>query len=166
MKQEADNRTKFEFSKYVSTYLQEQIKLADTKAAWTFSVLGVGTAALTAKISKIDWTIVNIPLTMTLIGISIALLIISFKSTVRVIYPRLSKGNPNGMIYFEDISAQEMKNYVSKSLSLTEEEINKKMAEQAYNLSSVASRKFKSLRISIILAVITLIWIIALLIII
>ncbi len=163
---DADSRTKFEFSRYVSTYLQEQIKLADTKAAWTFSFLGIGTAALTTKIAKIDWASVNLPLTMLFIGISIALLILAFKSTVRVIYPRLSKGNPNGMIYFEDISSQDKKNYIKKSLSITDEEITKEMVEQSYNLSSVASRKFKALRSAIIVAVITLIWIISLLIII
>ena len=44
---EGDVKARMEFSRFIATNLADQIKLADTKAAWTFSVLGLLTAVFT-----------------------------------------------------------------------------------------------------------------------
>ncbi len=152
-----DSKVRTDFPRQILNSVQEQIKLADTKAAWIFSVLSVGTGALITKTSRIDWNIVNKAEAMVLIAISTILIVLAFKNIIRVIYPRITKGNSSGMIYFGDIVSQQKKDYVKKGLSIKEEEIVKQLYEQSHVLSSIAEKKFKTLKTALLLTIIAII---------
>jgi hypothetical protein len=165
MPNKVDPRYKFGLPQTTVLEKNQLIRFADTKAAWTFSVLGVGTAAFSTFVSRMDLT--NLSKThMILFGIAIILLVISFNKVVRVMYPRFSKPNKTGMIYFQDIISNKKEDYIKKGLNLSEKEILSNLYEQAYDLSTIASKKFKALRYAIISSVITLIYLIILIIII
>ena len=51
---EIDPKVRLEFAKYIATHLQTQIVFADRKAAWVFSVLAVGTAAIPCRKNRLD----------------------------------------------------------------------------------------------------------------
>src|SRR3989344_2675440 len=141
-----DAKVRTEFPRYINTTIENQIKLADTKAVWIFSVLSVGTGALVSKTSHISWESVNQIRAMTMIALSLILIILSFKHIIRVIYPRISKGKSTGIIYFGDILSQSKESYVKKGLSIKEEEIIKQLYEQAHTLSGIINKKFRSLK--------------------
>jgi len=150
-------KVRLEFVKYIATHLQQQISLADRKAAWTFSVLAVGTGALLTRVTKIDWTTVDVLRTTSLLVIAAFILIIAFIQVVRVVYPRLIKGSKEGLTYFGDIIENEEGRYVKKGTKLTEEEIVKSLYEESYNLAKIASKKFRQLLYGIILTAMALI---------
>lgn len=137
--------------------------MADTKAAWTFSALGVAAAALTNKLIKTDWS--SIPKTqgMLFLGIAIILFVASFKELVGVIFPRLSKGNTSGTTYFKDILTQSPQSYTQKIEKYTDKEITAALSSQAHTLSTIADKKYKLLRLAMISSLLTIIWTIFLL---
>ena len=148
------------FPQHINTYLQEQIRLADTKAAWVFSILGVATAALSTILSKFSLSEFGTTRIISIMVVSAVLIFLAFKHIVLVMYPRLSKGSNNGMMYFRDIITQSKEEYIQRGLGLGEDGIIKELYTQAYNLSRIVEKKFKELRIAIITTLIALAWII------
>ena len=159
-KKEVDFKTNFEFVKTINSNLTEQIKLADTKAAWTFSVLGLLTAILTNILSKFKF--MEIIQTKVLIYgiIAIFSLILAFKHIILVMYPRTSIGNKAGIFYFKDIIASTREEYAQTLKSIDEERIINPMRIQAYELAKIADKKFASLKIAIISCMFALGWIV------
>lgn len=152
-----DKKIRYTFPITIFQYLQNQIKLADTKAAWTFSVLAVGTGALLSRIASIDWSIPQDMKTIMLPIIAAIILVLAFKRVVLVMYPRFSEGKPSGLIYFKDIVSQSKTAYIKKGLALTEEQIIEDLYKQNYDLSKIVDKKFNSLRSAIISTAIALI---------
>ena len=150
-------KTKLEFAKYIATHLQTQITLADRKAAWVFSVLAVSTGALLTRISKIDWSAVDVNKTMTMLIIPCVFIIMAFIQISKVIYPRVVKGEKGGISYFEDIIQQNKTTYTKQGVKLSEEKILSTLYEESHDLAKIASRKFKTLLRGIILTSIALI---------
>ncbi|MEK6918424.1 MAG: Pycsar system effector family protein [Nanoarchaeota archaeon] len=154
-----DSKTRFEFAKFVATNTQEQIKLADSKAVWVFSVLGLLTAVLTNVLTKFNFAELMKPKVMIFGGVAIISLIIAFKHIILVIYPRLTQGNKEGVIYFRDILASTKEEYSQRAMAINEETMIKKMYEQSHALASISEKKFSSLRIAIISCMFALGWI-------
>lgn len=132
-------RIRFDFPAHVNLSLQEQIRLADTKAAWVFSVLGVATGALVTSLARVAWDDVNRMIVMMLVGVAAVLLIFSFKHVVGVIYPRLGNGKKDSFIYFGSIIQEQKSSYIRKGDALTLEEIRKDLYGQAHALASILS---------------------------
>lgn len=159
MSKEGNTKDQLDFLKSVNSYLLEQIKLADTKAAWTFSVLGIATAAIISKLTKIEWeSLFNTK--MGLFFIATILIVVSVKKIVYVIYPRVADGSKSGIFYFRDIQAHKKEEYLQKIMNLNEEKVIESFGNQVYALSQIADKKFKALRFAMISTVITLIWVI------
>jgi len=155
-----DSKTLFEFAKFTGTYLQDQIRLADTKAAWVFSVLGLLTAVLTNLISKFSWTELGQPRVFIFGIVAIFSLILAFKNAALVIYPRVSNGEKGGLIYFKDIAAASRDEYLESAMTVNEEGIVRAMHNQSYDLAKIAEKKFSSLRFAIGSAMFALGWIV------
>ncbi|MGV8142111.1 MAG: Pycsar system effector family protein [Candidatus Pacearchaeota archaeon] len=159
--EEKDLKDKIEFAKYIASASSDLIKTADTKATWAFSAIGILTGALLTKIAKIDWSISQDIFTIGLISVSLLFIFLAFTYTLFVIYPRLSKGSKEGIIYFEDIATQTLDEYKSKYLLINQKWIAEKYYTQAYNLSVIASSKFKALRVGLFHMMITIVTLIA-----
>ena len=76
---------------------------------------------------------------------------------VRIIYPRLTQGNKQGVSYFEDIIKNKPNNYVFRGAHLSEEEMIQELYKESYALAKVASKKFRALLYGIILSALALI---------
>lgn len=158
-KKVVDNKTRLDFIKLVNSNILDQIKLADTKAAWMFSVLGLLTAVLTNILTKFTLIELMRPKVFIFGIIAILSLILAFKHIVLVMYPRISKGNSGGVLYFKDITQITKEEYIELVNNLGEEEMIKPLQSQAYELAKIAGKKFASLKIAIISCVFALGWI-------
>jgi hypothetical protein len=156
MADEITTKDKIDLAKFAAGAAAENIKIADTKATWMFGAIGVITGAFLGKIAKIDWSSVALGRSLVLLIASLLFIILAFKYTLFVLYPRLTKGNSSGLIYFEDIALQTADDYVKKYEVLTSVQLAENYYRQAHTLSSIASRKFKALRVGMIHTVITI----------
>ena len=152
-----DMKARVAFASYIATHLQHQINFADTKAAWTFSVLAVASGALISKLTKVNWSSVDVARTTILFSISAIAIILAFLQIVRVIYPRLVKGHKEGMSYFGDIIENNPHEYVKKGEMLSGTKTISELYEESYNLARIASEKFRHLHYGIIMTSIALI---------
>jgi len=143
--------------------VSNEIRLADTKASWTFGVIGVASAALTNKLAKLSWEVIQEQRTMILLVITVVLIVFSIKHLIAVIYPRVSKGRTQSILYFGDIASHQEKDYINKISTLTEEEAKKQIARQTYALSCIAKKKFHHLRYGMIYTLLTLLLVIGIL---
>jgi hypothetical protein len=155
-----DPRVRFEFSKTINAGLQEQIKLADTKAAWTFSVLGLFAAVLTNILSKFTWQELAQTKVLFFLIIAVITLVLAFKSIVLVMYPRTGPGMKGGLTYFRDIIQGSKEEYLNIGREADEEKIIDAMYSQSYELAAIAEKKFSVLRRAIIFTMIALGWIV------
>lgn len=80
MGKEIDQKTRFDNAKWLYSSLEGNIRAADTKAAWIFSVLSVITGAMLTIVSKLDLNMFNMDRTMLLLMGGGALTIFSFKT--------------------------------------------------------------------------------------
>ena len=152
--------TNTDLPKFVAIQMADLIKLADAKAIALFSVLGIMTAALLARLTAVRFQVKLTSLDMSLIAYFISgfLIFLALKTVITVIYPRLSKGNVKGMTYFGDIVARSVEKYVEQGLKLTEEETAKNLYRHAYNLARVADAKFKALQFAYLLTGVAISW--------
>lgn len=155
-----DEKIRFEFLKIVNSTISEQIRLADTKAAWTFSVLGLLTAVLTNILTKYSLKELLVPRVMVFGIIAIGSLILAFKHIVLVMYPRISKGTKGGVIYFRDVTQSTKEEYIELLESFNEERMAIALNSQTWELSRIAEKKFASLRTAIISCMFALGWIV------
>lgn len=158
-KKGVDNKARLDFLKLINSNIQEQIKLADTKASWVFSVLGLLTAVLTNILTKFKFSEL-IQTKVLIFGIiAIASLVLAFKHIILVMYPRITKGAKGGVMYFKDITQSTKEEYVNTINNLDEEGMIKPLQSQAYELAKIAEKKFSSLKIAIISCIFALAWI-------
>ncbi len=159
VKKELDFKTNFDFVKTINSNLSDQIKLADTKASWVFSVLGLLTAVLTNILSKFKLIELMQPKVFVFAIIAIISLILAFKHIILVMYPRTSPGNKGGIFYFRDITSSTKEEYLQTLNDVDEERIITSLRAQAYELARITEKKFVSLKIAIISCMFALGWI-------
>ncbi|HLD12161.1 MAG TPA: Pycsar system effector family protein [Candidatus Nanoarchaeia archaeon] len=158
IKKGVNTTSSYPFATYLNTYLSEQIKLADTKGAWTFSVLAAGTATFSAITSKMPVEQLRQFRTLFLFACTIILLTIAFKHVMLVMYPRMGKGTKNRYIYFNDIMTTTKETYIRDIMNTNETTKTKMLLGNAYDLAAITQKKFKHLRLAIIGTLITLGW--------
>src|SRR3989338_342088 len=120
VKKGVQHTSSYPFATYLNTYLSEQIKLADTKGTWTFSVLAAGTATFSAITSKLPVEQLKQLRTLFLFACTIVLLFLAFKHVILVMYPRMGKGTPKRYIYFNDIVLASKENYIHTLMQTNE----------------------------------------------
>lgn len=152
-----DFKEKNDFLKSVLSTGIEQIKIVDTRAMAVFGAVGVITGAFLTKVAKIDWNMPHSPYALPMISISLLFIILAFKYTIHVIYPRTISGDKKGLIYFQDIALQTKEEYLANLKSANSEELFKNYAMRAYMLAVNNRKKFRALRVGIIHMLITLV---------
>jgi glucan phosphoethanolaminetransferase (alkaline phosphatase superfamily) len=157
-----DLRAQVNFPTLLVSNLETQIRNADNKAIWAFSILGVGIGAVLARINSLQtntvWRFSEHTLTSLLFVFLFAMALVSFTLIIRVIYPRLVKGKKGASVtYFSDVVMSSEKEYVKTAMVMTDLEIIEAIYKYAYALSKVVDAKYKILRRALILAGITLI---------
>ena len=98
------------------------------------------------------------PLWIFIFGMSVVMILLSIKSIIRVVFPRLSKKGSDSMTYFKDISSVSKEDFISKGKSLSTEDIINESYNNAYALSVIATKKYLALREGIIITLITIVW--------
>ncbi|MBM3281654.1 MAG: hypothetical protein FJY91_02865 [Candidatus Harrisonbacteria bacterium] len=153
-----DRRNIIDFQKFVCQNLSDQIKQADTKAAAIISVLGLITASLLSRLSSIKVRGSLSETNMIVYCLAAALILVSLKFAIGVIFPRISKGKSTGLLYFGDISLMRKETFVKNITKIDETQISLEYANQAHALSAIAKRKYWNLRQAFILSSIALVF--------
>lgn len=126
-----------------STYLQNNISLADSKSLLIITINSIITAFIYKELLnstlKIDNTLFFILL------FSAFLLLISYYFSLSVVIPRTNSRSGNGIIFWEDIINTSKEGYLKKVLETPS--IANSMIEQNYYLAKILSKKYKNLKI-------------------
>ncbi|NQV88040.1 MAG: hypothetical protein HQ402_00600 [Parcubacteria group bacterium] len=157
-----DMRTLFDFAKFISTNIADQIKQADTKAVGVLGVLGIVTGALLSRLNTLKSTIgVGHSLWVFLFAFSLIMIVITLKFIIRVVYPRTSLSKKKNLLFFKDIATFSHEEYVEQASELSPQEFIRETHGNSHNLACVADAKYKALRHAMIFTVITIIWTVA-----
>jgi hypothetical protein len=95
---------------------------------------------------------------LILFAISAILIFISLKTAVTVVYPRLSKRTGKSFTYFGDISSLTKEEFLKWGDDLTFEKILEQSYMNAYSLSLIAQKKYKSLQRAMLFTVLAIVW--------
>lgn len=145
---EIDDKKLLEFSYHENIYLSDYIKTADTKASMVITLNGVVIGFVINKLRNVlSVFFQNFWFNAMLVVGGIAL-IFSYWFTLRLIFPNLSNKSGNGIIFWEDISKIELKDYYSKVKYYAN--ILDEMIKQNYYLAKTATRKYNLLKFSFI----------------
>lgn len=144
------NRT--DYNRFEITYLTDNIKFADSKAGVLVAIDGL---LLRAAIDYFNVTGITFESLLQSLTISerfslifgSACLIIGLVLSVAVVFPRRGSKAKRGFVFWESIARYPSANeYAKELMNITEDELDKKMAEQQYYVSLTATGKYKMLR--------------------
>ncbi len=137
-----------DFAAFQEDYVRNYILLADTKAAWTFTIA----SGVLAYIIGTDQTkdallapVLSWPYA-TLIA-SLLLLIVSAFFSFRVVAPRLDSKSGEGIIFFGSVAAKDdATRYVSEVAAYGPAEITEARLKHCFDVSKVCDGKYASLK--------------------
>ncbi len=144
------NRT--DYSRLEITYLTDNIKFADSKAGILIGMDGLMLRGAIDYFKSAGITFESLLESLTFSGrfffiFGAASLIIGIVLSIAVVFPRRGSGLKRGFIFWESIanypSADE---YTKDLMNVTENELDRKMAEQHYYVSITATKKYNMLR--------------------
>lgn len=165
-KNHVSSDTRIGFLEYVLSHIQDQIRFADSKASFFFSfgviLFGIVLSTL-VRFSDVhehlvehgyEWVFfVLIALFIAYLSFAVAGLLM----VVKVFYPRTSREGPESIYYFDDITALGSGEYENKMRALTHEDILESLSSQIVANSEIASSKYRHLKTSIGLMVVSLV---------
>ena len=143
---------KTDYNRFEVTYLTDNIKFADQKAGLLLGVDGLLLRAAIDYFKAVGITVESLLYSMTrserfFLIVGTVFLIIGIILALAVVFPRRSSGTRKGFIFWESIatypSADE---YTKEVMNVTDDELDRKMAEQQYYVSMTATKKYKMLR--------------------
>ncbi len=137
-----------DFAGFQEGYVRNYISLADTKAAWTFTIASgvlvylIGTdktkGALMAPV--LSWSYAS------LIA-SVLLLVVSAFFSFRVVAPRLTSKSGEGIVFFGSVAAKsDAASYVSEVAAHDPAKITEARLKHCFDVSKVCDRKYASLK--------------------
>lgn len=144
------NRT--DYNRFEITYLQDNVKFADSKAGVLIAIDGLLLRAAIDYFNAAGITFESLFESLTLserffLIFAAAFLIIGIILSVAVVFPRRGSGVKKGFVFWESIanypSADE---YTKDLMNITEDDLDRKMAEQQYYVSITATKKYNMLR--------------------
>lgn len=144
------NRT--DYSRLEITYLTDNIKFADSKAAFLIGMDGLLLRAAVDYFKSAGIKFESLLESLTLyerffLIFGSASLIVGIMLSIAVVFPRRSSGLTRGFIFWESIARYPSADEYTKDLmNVTEDELDRKMAEQHYYVSITATKKYKMLR--------------------
>ncbi|GGO93655.1 Pycsar system effector family protein [Stakelama pacifica] len=137
-----------DFAGFQEGYVRDYISLADTKAAWTFTIASgvlvylIGTEkikdALLAPV--LSWPYASLI-------VSVLLLVISAFFSFRVVAPRLASKSGEGIVFFGSVAAKDdAANYVSEVAAHDPAAITEARLKHCFDVSKVCDGKYASLK--------------------
>ena len=144
------NRT--DYNRFEIGYLTDNIKFADSKAGVLIGMDGLLLRAATDYFKSAGITLESLLYSLTVserffLIFGSAFLIIGIILSLAVVFPRKSSGVKRGFVFWESItqypSADE---YTKEVMTITDDELDRKMAEQQYYVSMTATKKYNMLR--------------------
>jgi hypothetical protein len=137
-----------EFAEFEESYIRSYIALADTKAAWTFTISSGLLAFLfsqeTTKAVLLNptWSREN-----ALLLLAAILLILSAFYSFRVVAPRLSSPSGEGVVFFGSVAAEPNADaYVSAVAAKDKRALTEARLKHCFDVSRVCSAKYANLR--------------------
>lgn len=144
----------FEFAKYVNSHTTDYIRLADAKAAILTTLLSANLLVLVQKAGQyiaeghVAWR-------LTLVMVAVVFAMVSLGVTVNIIRPRLFRNAQRSHIFWEDVAAQDKAAYAASFQGMDTDAICRELGEHNHNMAQSATRKFRWLRISFRLAIVS-----------
>ena len=140
-----------DFAGFQEEYVRNYILLADTKAAWAFTIASgvlvylIGTDktkdALLAPV--LSWPYASLIASVLLLGVS------AFFS-FRVVAPRLNSKSGEGIVFFGSVAAKDdAATYISEVAAHDSAEITEARLKHCFDVSKVCDRKYASLKMAI-----------------
>ena len=144
----------FEFAKFVNVHTTDYIRMADAKAAILVTLLSANLLVLVQKAGQYiaeghaAWR-------LTLVLVAVLYATISLSIAIHVIRPRTFQNAKKGHLFWEDITAQDKTVYAESFQRMSVGEICRELGDHNHNLANSAIRKFKWLRIGFVMAMIS-----------
>ena len=143
------NRT--DYNRFELSYLTDNVKFADSKAG---VLIGLDGLLLRAAIDYFKSAgiafgslLESLMSSAFFLIFGSAFLILGIILALTVVFPRRASGAKRGLVFWENIakypSADE---YTEEVMKVTEEELDRRMAEQQYYVSMTATKKYHMLR--------------------
>src|ERR1700741_2863450 len=141
------NRT--DYNRFEVSYLTDNIKFADSKAGVLIGMDGLLLRAAVDYFKSAGIPIDSLLQSWASVGrFSVILgslfLIFGIVLSLAVVFPRRGSGTKKGFVFWESIakypSADE---YINDVMTIAEDELDRKMAEQQYYVSMTATRKYR-----------------------
>lgn len=158
--------TKVDFMKYILSQIQDQIRFADSKANFFFSfaiiLIGVALSTLLKYndvydyLTKHNYQWVFFILILMFI-VYLVFVLLGLVKIVIVYYPRISPTNTKSICYFDYISTLTNEEYSNKIDALKYDEMVSSLTSQIVKNSRIVSLKYRHLKTSIYLLIISLI---------
>lgn len=140
-----------DFAEFQEAYVRHYIGLADTKAAWSFTIASgvlaylVGQAEVRAALLAPECSIKF----MLLVGSVISLVLSAFFA-FRVVAPRLTSQSGEGVVFFGAVAAKaSAEAYIRDVVSRSHAELTSARLQHCYDVSKICTKKYGSLKKSI-----------------
>lgn len=137
-----------DFASFQEGYVRSYISLADTKAAWTFTIAS-GVLVYLIGNDKIKSTLLAPVLAWSYASLVLAvlLLVVSAFFSFRVVAPRLASNSGEGIVFFGSVAAKgDAAKYVKEVAALTPAEITEARLKHCFDVSKVCNGKYVSLK--------------------
>jgi hypothetical protein len=144
----------FEFAKFVNVHTTDYIRMADGKAAILVTLLSANLLVLVQKAGQYiaeghtAWR-------LALVLVAVLFATISLSIAIHVIRPRTFQNAKKGHLFWEDITAQDKAIYAESFQQMKVTEICRELGDHNHNLANSAIRKFKWLRIGFVMAMVS-----------
>ncbi len=134
-------------SRFLFDHIENQIKMADSKAWFTITANTLLTAMGNYLISGL---LDGKPSDLIIgsVAVSVAGILISLWYALRVVAPILTASDVNNLFYFGNIAKLSEQVFVRAFKEQTREQITCSVLGEVYNKAAIAEKKFKSLQIS------------------
>lgn len=143
---------KLSFAQHTHLYIRDYIKLADTKAAFTFTI-GAGLLAylFEKEVAKSwlkavsEWSLIDLIAFLAMFGLAISCIL-----AIAVVFPRV-KGSRRGHIFWSGIAEfGSPVEYVDSTTRLTEANVTSETLKHCYELSIICRSKYNILNYALI----------------
>jgi hypothetical protein len=143
---------KTDYNRFEISYLTDNIKFADSKAGVLIGLDGLMLRAAIDFFKSAALTFDSLLAAATSVGhLSVILgsvfLIAGIILSLAVVFPRRATGVQKGFIFWESVAKYPSAvAYTQDVMNVTDEELDRKMAEQQYYVSLTATKKYAMLR--------------------
>lgn len=134
-------------SRFLFDHIENQIKMADSKAWFTITantlLTAMGNYLLSGLLDGKPSDLIIGSVAVSVVGI-----LISLWYALRVVVPTLTASDANNLFYFGNIAKLSEQDFIRAFNVQTYERISSSVLGEAHNKAAIAEKKFKSLQIS------------------